>query len=202
MREIRVESLQKLKVTNGEVRMLPNSGELFLAFPRRLFKGALAQASATLEPAEELMALKERPQGARQGEFLSHGPRRHIGRLRGLRAAVRPRLEAGGDVRSDLWVPFCAGGGAGADRALYLCMKGEHFVEQAYLAQAVEEEKTLATGDECLRALSAWGRRCSSSHFELGREVWQYSWGSAERTSNQLRPTLYIQRRGKNRCRS
>jgi hypothetical protein len=71
MREIRVESLQKLKVTNGEVRMLPNSGELFLAFPRRLFKGALAQASATLEPAEELMALKERPQGARQGEFLA-----------------------------------------------------------------------------------------------------------------------------------
>ncbi len=62
MPEMRVESLEKIEVTDSEVRILANSGDLALVFPRALWESALTEVSSSSEPTsrelEELMTLK------------------------------------------------------------------------------------------------------------------------------------------------
>ncbi|HZC18689.1 MAG TPA: hypothetical protein VE225_03190, partial [Rubrobacteraceae bacterium] len=64
MREVKIESLQKVEVTDGEVRILTNSGALSLVFPRALWERAIGDVSSPSEPTpeelEELQTLKRR----------------------------------------------------------------------------------------------------------------------------------------------
>jgi hypothetical protein len=177
MREVRIESLEKIEATDGEVRILANSGELVLVFPRALWEDAIAEASSpsgpTPEELEELTALKRRlKEHARENSF----------------ATVLEEVPCGGagsDQRLDL-VLRPAGMFAATTGYLFLpVVSPEHvarlgvsleedaFIEQAYLVGAVTEAQALAAGDDRLKALSIRGRRCSSSRFELAPELWQ-----------------------------
>ena len=64
MREVRVTSLQRLEATDGEVRILANSGDHALVFPRVVWESALTETVSPQEPTpeelEELLALKQR----------------------------------------------------------------------------------------------------------------------------------------------
>jgi hypothetical protein len=74
MREVRVTSLQRLEATDGEVRILANSGDLALVFPREVWESALTETVSPQEPTpeelEELLALKQRLKDyARENSF-------------------------------------------------------------------------------------------------------------------------------------
>lgn len=177
MREVRVTSLDKLEVTNGEVRMLANSGDLMLVFPQALWENILTETSSPSEPAPEelaeLEALKQRlGEYARENSF----------------ATILEGVPCGGedsDQHFDL-VLRPAGMFAVTTGYLFLPMvspermtrlraslEEDDFVEQAYLVGAVTDRRALAAGDESLKGLSVRGRRCSVSRFELAPELWQ-----------------------------
>jgi hypothetical protein len=177
MREVRVESLEKLEATDSEVRILANSGDLTLVFPRPLWENAVAEASSPSGPApeelEELMSLKRRlKEHAEENAF----------------ATILEEVPYGGkgsEGQFDL-VLRPAGMFAATTGYLFLpavlpehmarfevSLEEETFVEQAYLIGAVADRQALAAGDERLKALSIRGRRCSSSRFELPPELWQ-----------------------------
>ena len=177
MREVRVASLQRLVATDGEVRILANSGDLALVFPRVVWESALAETVSPQEPTpeelEELLALKQRLKDyARENSFATV-------------LEEMPCGNGGSDQRFDL-VQRPAGMLAATIGYLFLpVVRAEHmarlrtaleedgFVEGAYLVGAVAEEEALAAGGEGLKALSVRGRRCSSSRFELAPELWQ-----------------------------
>lgn len=178
MREVRVTSLQRLEATDGEVRILANSGDLALVFPREVWESALTETVSPQEPTpeelEELLALKQRLKDhhARENSFAT------------VLEEV-PCGNGGSDQRFDL-VQRPAGMLAATIGYLFLpVVRAEHmarlrtaleedgFVEGAYLVGAVAEEEALAAGGEGLKALSVRGRRCSSSRFELAPELWQ-----------------------------
>jgi hypothetical protein len=177
MREVRVMSLDKLEVTNGEVRILANSGDLALVFPQALWENMLTEASSPSEPTpeelEELEALKQRlEKHAQENSFATI--------LEGV-----PCGSEDSDQKFDL-VLRPAGMFAVTTGYLFLpavspehmtrlraSLEEDNFVEQAYLVGAVVDQRALAAGDESLKALSIRGRRCTSSRFELAPELWQ-----------------------------
>ncbi|MDX6380135.1 MAG: hypothetical protein QOI57_1159 [Rubrobacteraceae bacterium] len=53
MRKVKVMSLDKLEVTNGEIRIFANSGDLVLAFPQALWENVLTEASSPSETTPE-----------------------------------------------------------------------------------------------------------------------------------------------------
>ena len=177
MREVRVENLKKIEVTDSEVRILTNSGELELTFPRALWESATSEAASPSEPTtrelEELEALKR--------QLKEHAVENSF-------ATVLEEVPCGdedSDEKLDL-VLRTAGMFAATTGYLFLpTVSPEHvasfgaqlgeddFVEQAYLVGAVAERQALAAGDESLKVLSVRGRQCSSSRFELAPELWQ-----------------------------
>jgi hypothetical protein len=193
MREVRVTSLQRLEATNGEVRILANSGDLTLVFPREVWESALTETVSPQEPTpeelEKLLSLKRQlKEHARKNSF----------------ATVLEEVPCGGGdsgQRLDL-VLRPAGMLAVTTGYLFLpVVRAEHmvrlrvaleedgFVEGAYLVGAVAEEEALAAGDEGLKALSMRGRRCSSSRFELAPELWQVL---AERGWDDIEPVAPV----------
>jgi hypothetical protein len=193
MREVRVTSLQRVEATNGEVRILANSGELTLVFPREVWESALTETVSPQEPTpeelEKLLSLKRQlKEHARKNSF----------------ATVLEEVPCGGGdsgQRLDL-VLRPAGMLAVTTGYLFLpVVRAEHmvrlraaleedsFVEGAYLIGAVAEGEALAAGDEGLKALSMRGRRCSSSRFELAPELWQVL---AERGWDDIEPVAPV----------
>jgi hypothetical protein len=193
MREVRVTSLQRLEATGGEVRILANSGDLTLVFPREVWESALTETVSPQEPTpeelEKLLSLKRQlKEHARKNSF----------------ATVLEEVPCGGGdsgQRLDL-VLRPAGMLAVTTGYLFLpVVRAEHmvrlrvaleedgFVEGAYLVGAVAEEEALAAGDEGLKALSMRGRRCSSSRFELAPELWQVL---AERGWDDIEPVASV----------
>ncbi len=177
MREVRIESLEKLEITNGEVRILANSGDLVLVFPRILWKNAIAESSSpsepTLEELEELATLKQRlKEHASENSFVTvveEVPCGGIGSNQQIDLVLRP---AGmfAATTGYVFLPVVSP----EHMARYgVSLEEETFVEQAYLVGAVAEAQALAAGDDRLKALSIRGRRCSSSRFELAPELWQ-----------------------------
>ncbi|MDQ3286102.1 MAG: hypothetical protein M3P92_10455, partial [Actinomycetota bacterium] len=74
MREVRVTSLERFEATDGEVRILANSGDLALVFPCEVWERALSETISPQEPTpeeiEELLALKQRlKEHARENSF-------------------------------------------------------------------------------------------------------------------------------------
>jgi hypothetical protein len=177
MRKVKVMSLDKLEVKNGEIRIFANSGELVLVFPQALWENMLMEVSSPSEPTpEELEELETLKQGlkehARENSFatllegVSCG-----GQNSGQRfdLVLRPAgLFAA--TTGYLFVPVVSP--EHVDR-LGASLEEDNFVEQAYLVGAVANRRALAAGDESLKALSIRGRQCSSSHFELAPELWQ-----------------------------
>jgi len=177
MREVRVMSLEKLEATDGEVRVLANSGDLTLVFPRELWEDILTETSSPSEPTpedlEELEALKRRlEEHARENSFTT----------------VLEGVPLGGenqDQRLDLVLRPAGMLAVTTGYAFLPAVLPEHvasfeaqldeddFVEQAYLVGAVADRRALAAGNESLKALSIQGRMCSVSRFELAPELWQ-----------------------------
>ena len=177
MREVRVTSLERFEATDGEVRILANSGDLALVFPREVWERALTETISPQEPTpeeiEELLALKQRlKEHARENSFataLEEVPCGDSDSDYQLDLVLRP---AGmlAVTTGYLFLPVVR---AEHMARLRTALEEDGFVEGAYLVGAVAEEGALAAGDEGLKALSVRGRRCSSSRFELAPELWQ-----------------------------
>jgi hypothetical protein len=193
MREVRVTSLERFEATDGEVRILANSGDLALVFPRELWERALSETTSPQEPTpeeiEELLALKQRlKEHARENSFataLEEVPCGDSDSDYQLDLVLRP---AGmlAVTTGYLFLPVVR---AEHMARLRTALKEDGFVEGAYLVGAVAEEGALAAGDEGLKALSVRGRRCSSSRFELAPELWQVL---AERGWDDLKPVAPV----------
>ena len=193
MREVRVTSLERFEATDGEVRILANSGDLALVFPREVWERALSETISPQEPTpeeiEELLALKQRlKEHARENSFataLEEVPCGDSDSDYQLDLVLRP---AGmlAVTTGYLFLPVVR---AEHMARLRTALEEDGFVEGAYLVGAVAEKGALAAGDEGLKALSVRGRRCSSSRFELAPELWQVL---AERGWDDLKPVAPV----------
>jgi hypothetical protein len=193
MREVRVTSLERFEATDGEVRILANSGDLALVFPREVWERALTETISPHEPTpeeiQELLALKQRlKEHARENSFataLEEVPCGDSDSDYQLDLVLRPaRMLA--VTTGYLFLPVVR---AEHMARLRTALEEDGFVEGAYLVGAVAEEGALAAGDEGLKALSVRGRRCSSSRFELAPELWQVL---AERGWDDLKPVAPV----------
>ena len=177
MPEMRVESLEKVEVTDSEVRILANSGDLALVFPRALWERALTEVSSPSEPTsrelEELMTLKRLlKEHAEENSFatvLEDVPCGGKNSGQQFDLVLRP-AEIFAATTGYLFLPVVLPEQMTLLRA---SLEEDVFVEQAYIVGALAESQAFATGDERLKALSIRGRRCSSSRFELAPELWQ-----------------------------
>ena len=177
MREVRVTSLEKVEVTDAEVRILANSGGLVLVFPAALWEDAIAAASSSSAPSseelEELQTLKRRlKEHAGENSFatvLEAVPSGGMGSDQQLDLVLRPS----GMLAVTTGYVFLPVVSPEHMARLGVELDEDTFVEQAYLVGAVAEDRALAAGDDRLKALSIRGRRCSSSRFELAPELWQ-----------------------------
>ena len=177
MPEMRVESLEKVEVTDSEVRILANSGDLALVFPRALWESALTEVSSSSEPTsrelEELMTLnrllKEHAEENSFATVLEDVPCGGKNSGQQFDLVLRP-AEIFAATTGYLFLPVVLPEQMALLRA---SLEEDVFVEQAYIVGALAESQAFATGDERLKALSIRGRRCSSSRFELAPELWQ-----------------------------
>jgi hypothetical protein len=177
-REVRVTSLDGFEATDGGVRVLANSGELALVFPREIWK-ALAQAPPPLKPdaaeLEELAALRRglEEYAAEHGfaTVLADVPCGGEGSGQTLDLVLRPT----GMFAATTGYAFLPVVRAEHVARLGVSLDEDTFVEQAYLVGAIAEEGALAgtSGDDSLKTLSVRGRMCSSSRFELVPELWR-----------------------------
>ena len=176
MPEMRVESLEKVEVTDSEVRILANSGDLALVFPRALWESALTEVSFSSEPTsrelEELMTLKQLlKEHAEENSFvtvLEDVPCGGKNSGQQFDLVLRP-AEIFAATTGYLFLPAVLPEQMALLRA---SLEEDVFVEQAYIVGALAESQAFATGDDRLKALSIRGRRCSSSRFELAPELW------------------------------
>ena len=176
MPEMRVESLEKVEVTDSEVRILANSGDLALVFPRALWESALTEVSFSSEPTsrelEELMTLKQLlKEHAEENSFatvLEDVPCGGKNSGQQFDLVLRP-AEIFAATTGYLFLPVVLPEQMALLRA---SLEEDVFVEQAYIVGALAESQAFAAGDERLKALSIRGRRCSSSRFELAPELW------------------------------
>ena len=176
MPEMRVESLEKVEVTDSEVRILANSGDLALVFPRALWESALTEVSFSSEPTsrelEELMTLKQLlKEHAEENSFatvLEDVPCGGKNSGQQFDLVLRP-AEMFAATTGYLFLPAVLPEQMALLRA---SLEEDVFVEQAYIVGALAESQAFATGDDRLKALSIRGRRCSSSRFELAPELW------------------------------
>jgi len=178
MREVKVTSLQRLEATDGEVRILADSRDLALVFPREVWECALTktvspQEEPTPEELEELLTLKQRLKDhARENSFatvLEEVPCGNGGSDQQFDLVQRPA----GMLAVTIGYLFLPVVRAEHMARLRTALEEDGLIEGAYLVGAVAEEEALAAGGEGLKALSVRGRRCSSSRFELAPELWQ-----------------------------
>ena len=175
MREVRVESLEKLEMLGSALRLSANAGTLSIVFPKEVWEAVLAGARDSEEPdhreLEELANLKQQLKDhAVESGFSTIIEGVQCGRS-GLEydLVLRPaELYAATTgyhfapvVRPDLMA------------LIGVSLEEDEFVEQAYVIGAVAAPAALAAGDESLKALSVRGRRCSTSRFEMAPELWR-----------------------------
>ena len=180
MREVRVTSFERFEAMDGEVRIVANSGDLVLIFPRELWQSMLTEISSSSSPSEpateeleELIELRGRlEEHARENSFATV--------LEGV-----PLGSEDPDWQFDLVLRPAGMFAATTGYVFMPVVLPEHvaefgaqleedsFVEGAYLVGAVADQQTLAAGDESLKVLSIRGRSCSVSRFELVPELWQ-----------------------------
>jgi hypothetical protein len=174
MREVRVESLEKLEMLGDELRLSANSGDVSIVFPKEIWKRIVADAPAHEAPdpaeLEELDALKR--------ELRAHAEEQAF-------ETVLERIRCGdSELEYDLVLRpaglFAVTTGyhfapiVGADLMGRIggTLEDDDLVEQAYVIGAVVDEGALAAGDDNLKALSVRGRRSNTSRFEMAPELW------------------------------
>ena len=177
MREVRVTSFERFEATDGEVRIIANSGELVLIFPRELWESMPTEVASPSEPAteelEELLDLRgQLEEHARENSF----------------ATVLAGVPLGGEDPNWQFDLVLRPAGLFAATTGYVFLpvvlpehvaklgvrlEEDNFVEGAYLVGAMADQRALAAGDESLKILSIRGRNCSVSRFELAPELWQ-----------------------------
>ena len=194
MREVRVTSLERFEATDGEVRILANSGDLALVFPREVWERALSETISPQDPTpeeiEELLALKQRlKEHARENSFATALEEVPCGDSDSDDYQLDLVLRPAGMLAVTTGYLFLPVVRAEHMARLRTALEEDGFVEGAYLVGAVAEEGALAAGDEGLKALSVRGRRCSSSRFELAPELWQVL---AERGWDDLKPVAPV----------
>jgi hypothetical protein len=177
MREVRVTSFERFEAMDGEVRIIANSGDLALIFPRELWESMPTEVSSPSEPAtEELEVLVEL-----RGRLEEHARENSF-------ATVLEGVPLGGegpDWQFDL-VLRPAGMFAATTGYVFLPvvlpehvaefgarLEEDDFVEGAYLVGAIADQRALAAENESTKVLSIRGRSCSVSRFELAPELWQ-----------------------------
>jgi hypothetical protein len=182
MHEVKVMSLDRIEVSNSEIRILARDtfGDLALVFPQTLWESVLREVSFPSDPSpEELGELRELRQRlgehARKNSFatvledvpLGGAPGKGSGQQFDLvlRPAGLLAVTTGYIILPVVSPEHVA--------RLGVALEEDDFVEQAYLVGAVADRRAFAAADEALKVLSVRGRRCSASRFELAPELWQ-----------------------------
>jgi hypothetical protein len=173
MQEVRVESLQGLKMQGKELHLSVNSGALNIVFPKEVWDHLLTSASVSEEPEraelEELESLKEQLKAfAEKNSFATI--------LEGVRCSEELEydlvLRPAGLFAMTTGYHFAPVVGRDLMARIGACVEGDESVEQAYAIGVVADEEALAAYDENLKCLSIRGRRCSTSRFEMAPELW------------------------------
>lgn len=185
MREVRIESLEGLEITDGEIRLPVYSGDVRIVFPAEVWSSLLASIPTHDEPnPEELAGLEDLKR-----HLMQHAADHSFTTiLEGVQCGGERGSERGSE-RSDLEYDLVL-----RPASLYAATTGyfftpvvepevmarigasleeDSFVEQAYVIGAVATDQALAAGDENVKALSVRGRRCTSSRFEMAPELWR-----------------------------
>jgi len=171
MQEVRVESLEKMDLSGGHMRLSANSGSLEIVFPKEVWDHILASAPASEEPdaAElgELAELKDQLKAlAEEHSFKTI--------LEGVRSGALEYdlvLRPAGLFAVTTGYHFAPVVGRDLMEKLASSLEGDETVEQAYAIGAVASPDALAADDD-LQVLSIRGRRCSASRFEMAPELW------------------------------
>ncbi len=173
MQEVRVESLEGLKMQGKELRLSANSGTLSIVFPKEVWDHLLTSTSVSEEPEtaelEELENLRVQLKAfAEENSFATI--------LEGVRCDEELEydlvLRPGGLFAVTTGYHFAPVVGQDFMSRIGACLEGDHSVEQAYAIGAVADEEALAAYDENLKCLSIRGQRCSTSRFEMAPELW------------------------------
>jgi hypothetical protein len=174
MQEVRVESLEKLEMLGGQMRLSANSGTLSIVFSKEVWDHILASAPLSEEPdateLEELALLRE--------QLRAHAEDNSFGTIRegvpcgdsGLEYDLV--LRPAGLLAATTGYHFAPVVGPDLMEKLEGCLAEDTSVEQGYAIGAVASEEALADDDENLKCLSIRGRRCSISRFEMAPELW------------------------------
>lgn len=177
MREVRIESLEGLDITDGEIRLPVHSGDLKIVFPAEVWSSLLSSIPTHDEPnPEELAELQDLKQ-----RLMQHAAEHSF-------TTILEGVQCGGE-RSNLEYDLVL-----RPASLYAVTTGyffapvvepevmarigvsleeDSFVEQVYVIGAVAKEQALVAGDDNVKALSVRGRRCTTSRFEMAPELWQ-----------------------------
>jgi hypothetical protein len=175
MREVRVESLEGLEMSGGQMRLSANSGSLSIVFPKEVWDHILANAPASEEPAadelEELQLLREQLKA--YAEDNSFATIREGVRCGGSKLEYDLVLKPAGLFAATTGYHFAPVVVPDLMEELEACLEEDDSVEQAYAIGAVASEEALDfADDENLRCLAIRGRRCSTSRFEMAPELW------------------------------
>jgi hypothetical protein len=175
MQEVRVESLEGLEMSGGQIRLSANSGSLSIVFPKEVWDHILANTPASEEPVadelEELHLLKEELKAYAQDN--SFATIREGVRCGGSKLEYDLVLKPAGLFAATTGYHFASVVVPDLVKELEACLEEDGSVEQAYAIGAVASEEALDfADDENLRCLSIRGRRCSTSRFEMAPELW------------------------------
>jgi hypothetical protein len=175
MQEVRVESLEGLEMSGGQMRLSANSGSLSIVFPKEVWDHILANTPASEEPAadelEELQLLREQLKA--YAEDNSFATIREGVRCGGSKLEYDLVLKPAGLFAATTGYHFAPVVVPDLMEELEACLEEDDSVEQAYAIGAVASEEALDfADDENLRCLAIRGRRCSTSRFEMAPELW------------------------------
>jgi hypothetical protein len=194
MQEVRVESLEKLEMLEGQMRLSTNSGTLSIVFSKEVWDHILANAPASEEPdaaeLDELVLLREQLRA--YAEDNSFGTIREGVRCGGSGLEYDLVLRPSGLLAATTGYHFAPVAGPDLMEKLEVCLGEGGAVEQAYVIGAVASEEALAGDDEDLKCLSIRGRRCNISRFEMAPELWhtlheRLGWDDVETFVNEER---------------
>jgi hypothetical protein len=192
MREVRVESLEKLEMREGQLRLSANSGRLSIVFPKEVWDHILTSVPASEEPdateIAELENLKDQLKAHAEDQAFKTI-------LEGVQCDALEYdlvLRPAGLFAVTTGYHFAPVVGPELMARIGASLAEDELVEQAYAIGAVASPDALAAGDDNLKALSVRGRRCSASRFEMAPELWhtlheRLGWDDVETFVNEER---------------
>src|SRR3712207_6136988 len=150
MQEVRVESLEKLEMLGGELRLSANSGGVSIVFPREIWKRILADAPAHEAPdpteLEELDAIKRKLRAHAEEQAFET----ILGGVRcgGSELEYDLVLRPAGLFAVTTGYYFVEVAGPDLMGRIGSSLEDDDLVEQAYVIGAVADPSALAAGDD------------------------------------------------------